>query len=211
MKYFITSRLTPVPIEGSSLPVTETSWESWSGLTGLAAPDQTEFVWSFPSLWPLCWRPTSAASGLRGEGMKGKKSNLLARASVQRLQGWKFAPAVDGQTRSVIILLQLVHFCSIVTQFFTTQTRLQMLTYILSHLESFTHCDQESAVTPAVYWSLSTIYWTGTRFFHRSAALHFHLHTFSMCWAIPRTDFKVMIVHFQLLALNWIWRPISFP
>lgn len=54
----------------SSLPVTETSWESWSEPTGPSAPDQTESVWSSPSLWPLCWRLTSAESGLHKDGTK---------------------------------------------------------------------------------------------------------------------------------------------
>lgn len=60
-----------VMVEDSSLPATETSWESWSGLTGPTAPGQTESVWSFLSLWPLCWRMTSAESGLHRDRTKG--------------------------------------------------------------------------------------------------------------------------------------------
>lgn len=52
-------------VAGSSLPVTGTSWESWSGMTGQIAPGQTGSVWSFLSLWPLCWRLISAESGLQ--------------------------------------------------------------------------------------------------------------------------------------------------
>lgn len=52
-------------VAGSSLPETGTSWECWSGLTVLIVPGQTGSVWSFLSLWPLCWRLISAESGLQ--------------------------------------------------------------------------------------------------------------------------------------------------
>lgn len=54
-----------VMFKSRSVPVTETSWESWSGTPGPTAPAQTESAWSFLSLWPPCWRPTSGASGLQ--------------------------------------------------------------------------------------------------------------------------------------------------
>lgn len=66
-----------VMVEHSLLPVTETSWESWSGPTGLTAPGHTESVWSFLSLWPLCWRPTSAESGLHRDRTRHLLSKLL--------------------------------------------------------------------------------------------------------------------------------------
>lgn len=64
-------------VAGSALPVTGTSWESWSGMTGPIVPGQTGSVWSFLSLWPLCWRLTSAESGLQQKQIRAANSGQV--------------------------------------------------------------------------------------------------------------------------------------